>query len=140
MMADRENFAGFAQELIDENEQKYGTEIRKHYGDIVVYESSARLKGMTQQQYDEGERLRLLFEETLKAASDSGDPAGELAQKACTLHKQWLRVFNPKYSKNLHKNLGEMYVADERFRANYDRIAPGCAEFLRDAINLYCKD
>ena len=34
--------------------------------------------------------------------------------------------------------LGEMYVADERFKAYYDKIAPGCAEFLRDAINIYC--
>ncbi|MDR1538120.1 MAG: TipAS antibiotic-recognition domain-containing protein [Clostridiales bacterium] len=47
-------------------------------------------------------------------------------------------VYYPKYSKEYHKGLGEMYVADERFRANYDKIAPGCTEFLRDAISIYC--
>jgi hypothetical protein len=31
-----------------------------------------------------------------------------------------------------------MYVADERFKAHYEKIFPGCAEFLRDAINIYC--
>jgi len=31
-----------------------------------------------------------------------------------------------------------MYIADERFRANYDKLAPGCTEFLRDAIDVYC--
>jgi hypothetical protein len=31
-----------------------------------------------------------------------------------------------------------MYASDERFRANYEKIAAGCTEFLRDAINVYC--
>jgi hypothetical protein len=104
-----------------------------------VDESNTRLKGMTQEQYDESERLRLAFEETLKTAFESGDPAGEQAQKACDLHRQWLTIFYPKYSKEYHRGLGEMYVADERFRTNYDKIAPGCTEFLRDALNVYCE-
>ncbi|WP_394328176.1 MULTISPECIES: TipAS antibiotic-recognition domain-containing protein [Caldicoprobacter] len=31
----------------------------------------------------------------------------------------------------------EMYVDDERFTAYYDKIAPGCAAFLRDAMRIY---
>lgn len=139
VMTDQEKFEGFVQNLIDENEQKYGAEIREKYGDHIVDESNTKLKGLTQEQYTEGERLRLAFEETLKAAFDIGDPAGELAQQACDLHRQWLCVFYPRYSKEYHKGLGEMYVADERFRANYDKLAPGCTEFLRDAINIYCE-
>ncbi len=34
-------------------------------------------------------------------------------------------------------NLGRMYVEDGRFRANYDRIAEGLAEFYRDAMAHY---
>lgn len=137
-MSDKEKFEGFKQKLIDDNETKYGAEIREKYGDLAIDESNARLKGMTKEQYGEGERLRLEFEEILKAAFETGDPSGELAQKAVDLHRQWLCVFYPKYSKEYHKGLGEMYVADERFRANYDKLAPGCTEFLRDAINVYC--
>ena len=33
-------------------------------------------------------------------------------------------------------NLGEMYVADPRFAATYDRVRPGLAVFLRDAIRI----
>lgn len=139
VMADKEKFVGFIQGIIDENEEKYGVEIREKYGGQVMDESNARLKGMSKEQYEEGERLRVAFEETLKAAYDTGDPAGELAQKACELHKQWLCVFYPRYSKEYHKGLGEMYVADDRFRANYDKLAPLCTEFLRDAIYIYCK-
>jgi len=138
-MSDQEKFEGFKQGLIDENEQKYGKEARTKYGDRAVDESKEKLKGLTKEQYEEGERLRLELEATLKAAFDAGNPAGELAQQACGLHRQWLCVFYPGYSKQYHMGLGEMYVLDERFRANYDKLAPGCTEFFRDAINIYCK-
>ena len=34
--------------------------------------------------------------------------------------------------------LGQMYVADERFKHNIDKHAPGTAVFLRSAISHYC--
>lgn len=140
LMSDKEKFEGFKQSLIDENERKYGAEIREKYGSKAVDKSNAKLMGMTKEQHDESVQLCLEIEETLKAAFYTGDPAGELAQKACDLHRQWLCIFNPVYNREYHKGLGEMYVADERFRANYDKLATGCTEFLRDAINIYCGD
>lgn len=137
-MSDQEKFEGFKQALIDENERTYGAEVRAKYGSQAVDASNARLKNMSQAEYEGAERLRVEFEETLKAAFAAGDPAGALAQKACDLHRQWLCVYSPSYSKEYHKALGEMYVADERFAANYEKLAAGCTVFLRDAINMYC--
>jgi hypothetical protein len=37
-------------------------------------------------------------------------------------------------SKDMHKGLGAMYVADPRFAANIDKTAPGLAQYLSDAI------
>ena len=34
-----------------------------------------------------------------------------------------------------HRGLGDMYVADPRFTATYDAVAPGLAAYLRDAIH-----
>ena len=34
--------------------------------------------------------------------------------------------------------LGQMYVLDERFKNNIDKHADGNAEFIRDAIGIYC--
>lgn len=34
----------------------------------------------------------------------------------------------------MHVCLGEMYIADERFTKHYDDVAPGLAQYLRDAI------
>jgi len=138
-MNDNEKFEGFKQSLIDDNEQKYGSEIRGKYGDAAVDASNAKLKGLTQEQYDEGERLRSAYEEALKSAFDTGNPAGELAQTTCDLHRQWLCVFNPNYSREYHMGLADMYATDERFKAYYEKIKPGCAEFLREAVRIYCK-
>lgn len=139
-MSDNEKFEGFKKAMIDENERQYGTEIREKYGEEAIDHTNARIRGMTHERYAEGERLRQEAEDTLKAALETGDPAGELAQKACDLHGKWLAVFQPEYNKAYHKSLGELFVADERFKAYYDKIAPGCAEFLRAAINIYCAD
>jgi len=138
-MSDKEKFEGFKQNLIEENEQKYGAEIREKYGSQEVDKSNAHLKGLTQEQYDKGEKLRHAIGEALTSAFETGDPASEEAQKACDLHRQWLCVFYPDYSKEYHKSLGEMYVSCKRFKVYYEKIAPGCAEFLRDAINIYCE-
>jgi len=136
-MSDKEKFEGFKQKLIDENERKYGKEVREKYGDEVVEQSNKKFKGMTQEQYAEFERLSASVIETLKAAFATGDPASELAQKAADLHRQWLCYTWCNYSKEAHAGLAKMYVEDERFKAYYDKEQPGMAEFLRDAILIY---
>ena len=139
VMNDTEKFEGFKQKLIDENEKQYGAEIREKYGEAAVMASNAKLMGMTKEQYMEAEKLSSEINETLKAAVEQGDPAGELAQKACAAHKKWLSYFWPSYSKEAHAGLGRMYAEDPRFTAYYDKIAPGCAKFFRDALQIYCQ-
>ena len=73
----------------------------------------------------------------LAEAFQTGDPAGELAQKAAALHKQWLMHYWDSYSPEAHANLAQMYVDDERFTAYYDAKQPGTAAFLRDAIYIF---
>lgn len=139
-MSDKEKFEGFKDNLIKDNEERYGQEIRKKYGDDIVNASNAKVKGMPQEKMQEAKVLGERIESTLAEAFVQGDPAGELAQSVCEMHKQWLCIFWPDgmYSPEAHMGLADMYVEDERFRANYDKIAPGCTEFLRDAIYIYC--
>lgn len=138
-MSDKEKFEGFKKNLIDENEKKYGKEIRTLFGDQAIDDSNAKLMGLTPEQYAEEQDLSLEINQTLKQALEQGDPAGELAQKVCGMHKKWLCFFWKKYSREAHMGLAQAYVDDPRFRKYYDDIAPGCAEFLRDAIMIYCK-
>lgn len=136
-MSDKEKFEGFKEKLIEDNEKKYGEEIRSKYGDDEVNASNKKIKGMTEEQYSQLKLLEESVIETLKEAYASGDPAGELGQKAADLHRQWLSYTWNKYSKEAHAGLANMYVEDERFKAYYDKEQPGLAEFLRDAILIY---
>ncbi|WP_055108058.1 MerR family transcriptional regulator [Paenibacillus ihumii] len=136
-MSDQEKFEGFKQNLIEENEQKYGKEIREKYGHERVEQSNEKLRGMTQEQYEEMMRLSEEVNRTLAEAYKTGDPAGELAQRAADLHKQWLCYHWSEYSKEAHAAIAQMYVDDERFTAYYDAEQPGTARFLRDAILIY---
>lgn len=137
LMSDKEKFEGFKQKLADENEAKYGKEIREKYGDDTVNKSNQKMKGMSQEQYEEVTKLATEVIETLHAAFKTGDPAGELAQKAADLHRQWLCYYWESYSKEAHAGLAQMYVDDPRFTAYYDEKQPGSAEFLRDAVFIY---
>lgn len=139
IMNDQEKFEGFIQKLVDDNEQQYGEEARAKYGDERVNRSNAKVLNMSREQYMELEKLTEDLNETLKAAFEQGDPAGELAQKACELHKKWLCFYWDDYSKEAHMGITQMYVDDPRFTAYYDKIAPGCAAFLRDAVAIYCR-
>ena len=136
-MTDKEKFEGFKKKIIDDNEKKYGREIRMKYGDEVVNKSNLKVEGLTEEQYAELEKLSVSLNEMLKAAIQTGDPAGELAQKTADMHRQWLSYSWSSYSKEAHAGLAQMYVYDERFKAYYDKIQPGAAEFLRAAILIY---
>lgn len=136
-MSDNEKFQGLKKKLIDENEQKYGKEIREKYGDETINESNQRMMNMTKEQYKEFEQLGQEVLNTLEAAYATGDPSGELAQKTADLHKKWLTFTWKEYSKEAHAGIAQMYVDDERFTAYYDKKQPGLAAFLRDAVHIY---
>lgn len=136
-MNDKEKFEGFKKKLVEENELKYGKEIREKYGDKQVNKSNQKMLHMTEEQYGKFEKLTQEILVTLEAAFATGDPAGELAQKTADLHRQWLSYTWASYSKEAHAGLAQMYVEDERFTAYYDKNQPGMAAFLRDAILIY---
>jgi DNA-binding transcriptional MerR regulator len=136
-MTDKEKFEGFKQKMVEDNENKFGKEIREKYGDDAVNKSNQKILNMTQSEHDEVTKLSEDLHITLAEAFKTGDPASKLAQKAADLHKQWLTYYWNEYSKEAHAGLAQMYVDDERFTAYYDKEQPGTAEFLRDAIYIY---
>lgn len=139
-MNDEEKFEGFKQNLIRENEEKYGSEVRAKYGDELADRANARLAAMTSEQYWAMTTLEEELRARLTAAVRAGaDPAGEAGLDVAMKHKTWL-AYNwdgQAYSPEAHRGLAEMYVADGRFAAYYDKEVPGCAAFLRDAIHAH---
>lgn len=133
-MSDKEKFEGFKKQMVDQNEKTYGKEARGRYGDEAVDRSNNKLLKMSKEDY---EKIKSIEEEMYNAIKEgliSKDPKGEYGQKAARLHKQWLGFYWDHYNEQAHAGLAMMYVEDERFKAYYDKIQPGSAEFLRDAI------
>jgi hypothetical protein len=49
-------------------------------------------------------------------------------------HRRHIDRYYYPCSHQMHRGLGEMYVADPRFAANYEKVREGLTAFVRDAI------
>ncbi|NME80801.1 MerR family transcriptional regulator [Rhodococcus sp. 105337] len=70
----------------------------------------------------------------------AGTQVGDAAVQA-EIHTQYqgiCRMWTP--NRDAYKCLGQMYVDDERFKANYEKIAEGLAEYQRDAMVVYADE
>lgn len=139
-MTDQEKFQGFKKDLIAENEKKYGEEIREKYGEEAVEKSNDKLMGLDQETFARMEETAREIQAILEQSVEEGiSPKGESGQKAAALHRDWLAYTWPSYSKEAHAGLVQMYTADERFKSYYDSRVKGCAQFLKEAVEYYCR-
>ncbi len=115
---------------------RYQAEAERRWGGTEAYtESSRRTKAYTEEDWATIDGQQEAIEAGLSAAMANGDaPEGErataLAEQARLHIDRW---FYP-CSAVMHAGLAEMYTADQRFRAHYDRRAPGLAEYVARAI------
>jgi hypothetical protein len=115
----------------------YAKEAQQRWGHTDAYkESQKRVAKMTK---DDWARIQAEGDTLCKelAASMGKDPASPEVQALVERHYNGLRAF---FEPNLemYRGLADMYVADPRFTAFYDKYAPGLATFLRDAMQVYC--
>ncbi len=134
-MTDKERFEVFKEELVKENEVKYGQEIRSKYGDEAVDESNKRMLNMSKEKYDRFKALEEEIKNKLEeAVTGQMDPSSEAGKELTAMHKEWLLMTWKAYSSEAHKGLAKMYVCDDRFKSYYDSKVAGCADFLQKSI------
>lgn len=136
-MTSEEKFEAFKEKWIAENEEKFGEEIREKYGEERVEASNAKFRGMSQADFDAMAKLDEEVHDLLEKAYATGDPTSDLARELVEKHKEWLMYSWSDYSAEAHAGLADMYVADERFTAYYDKRVKGGTAFLRDAIHAH---
>ena len=140
IMADEKKFAAFKQKAVYWNEQTYGKELREKYGDAEVDAAQKAVLNLTSEQYDQWMTLAAQIQKELEEAVAEGkDPKGEAGREITELHRRWLQCSGQQYMSQKHQALAEMYVADSRFTAYYDKKVSGCAAFLRDAVLHWVK-
>lgn len=139
-MDKRDAFEALKRRAIEENERTYGREARERYGGDAVDAANERLSSLSRDEWDEKDRLEQAIKERLRAAMATGDPAGEPACELARMHARWIALHwgEGRYSREAHRRLAQMYLADDRFRAYYDTAAgEGATEFLVAALESY---
>ena len=142
-MTNEERFRGLKEQAIAENEKAYGEEARERYGDEAVDAANERVRAMSEEDWNEMRELEQAIIRQLKAAMVTGNPAGTEARELVGLHRCWIcgHWGEGRYSAQAHLALGEMYLADERFRDYYDsRAGAGATEFLVAALRAQLDD
>jgi len=130
-MDEERMFDGLDQRQLDE----WRREATERWGKARVDESYRRYDQMSAH-----EKQAMLAEGgaiELDAAALMGQGAGGAAVQA--VMERWFRYIGRFYevTSDIFRGLGDMYVEDERFRAHYEEIKPGLAEFMRAAMHVY---
>lgn len=137
-MSSEEKFEAFKKKQIQENERKYGKEIRQKYGEGTVRESNAKMMKMTEEEYQEFQRLETEIKEKLQTAvREQRKPSDAIGKEIAKRHRQWLSMTWGQYSKEAHRGVTELYIQDERFLKYYDAEVSGCAKFLKEAVHFW---
>lgn len=124
-------FNGFS----EEQQAEYEKEAAQKYDPQVVKASNKKWKN-----YTPAEKQAVLAEgNAVYTAFLQSMPAGAGSPEAQACVERWRRHMDSFWTPNLEQLLGlaDLYNEDPRFKANYDRLDPGLAEFVRAAVKIY---
>ena len=119
------------------NHESYAAEAEERWGETEAWkQSQARTSQYTKAQWveikAEGDDLHRRLVEALSAGVPAGsEQATDLAEE----HRQQISRWFYDCSPEMHRGLADMYVADPRFTATYEGLAPGLAQYVRDAVH-----
>jgi DNA-binding transcriptional MerR regulator len=120
----------------DFDPDQHAEEVQERWGDTDAYrESARRTKAYTKADWQrinaEGQAATQKMVTAMRAGLPANTPE---AMEGAEAHRLQIdRAFYP-CSYEMHVGLAEMYLADPRFTATYEKIAPGLAQYVHDAI------
>ena len=130
-LTDEELYEGFSKEQAE----RYSLEARQRYGTAQVEESERRLRKMSKAQWtalkQEGQDIYCGMAALMDKAPD--DPQ---VQAMVARHHAMIEKFYP-VTEEIYRGLGQLYVEHDEFRAFYEKIKPGLADFLKAAMDHY---
>ena len=116
-------------------------EVCERWGNTDAYrEHEQKTKNYTKEKWAEAnDGLMAIFSE-FASCKDSGASA-DSAEAQALVAKLQAHITANYYTctDEILAGLGQMYVADERFKKNIDKYSEGTAEFTADAIAVYTK-
>jgi DNA-binding transcriptional MerR regulator len=127
-------YKGFSKEQAE----AYEKEAKERWGTTIVEESKQRVLKMGKEGLDALRREGDAINNELCLVMHLS-PEDEKVQQLVKRHFNMTNKFYT-VTREIYQGLGEMYVADERFKQNYEKYKEGLAEFLRDAIHVFCRN
>ena len=122
--------------------KNYETEARSRWGSTDAYrEHEQKTKNYTKEKWAEAyDGLMAVFAE-FAACQNSGASADSAEAQALVAKLQTHITANYYTCTNeILAGLGKMYVADERFKNNIDKYGEGTADFVAEAISVFCQE
>jgi hypothetical protein len=121
--------------------KNYENEARKRWGNTDAYrEHEQKTKKYTKEKWAEAnDGLMAVFAEF--AALKKRGATADSAEAQALVTKLQAHITENYYTctDEILAGLGKMYVADERFKKNIDKSGEGTAEFVAEAIAVYCR-
>ncbi len=136
-MNNEEKFEELKKQSVETFEATYGSEARALYGDEAIDGANEKFLAMSEDAWNAKELLEKAIIAQLAVAMATGDPASAAARELAEMHAAWIQMHwaDGTYSVEAHRGLAQGYLADDRFKAYYDRAAgEGATEFLVKAL------
>ena len=121
--------------------EKYKSEVKERWGETDAYkEHSEKTKNYSKDKWNglAGEMDAIIAEFALcmekQEKPDSVEVQNLVKKLQNHITENYYRCTN-----EILAGLGQMYIADERFMDNIDKHTNGTANFINEAINVYCR-
>ena len=130
-MSNENLFEGFS----EEQQEKYAQEAEKIYDPETVRESNRKWKA-----YSAAKKEAILAEgSAIYNDMIAVIPKGANSAEVQAIVERWRKHMDYFWTPNLEQLLGiaNGYTDEPRFKANFDKMDPRLAEFMRDAVKVY---
>lgn len=133
------SFKEFDMSAIEEAKNKYADEVKSRWGNTDAYaQSKERTDKYTKQDWENAlNKSNEIFKRFAEHVNESPD-----SKDVQDLVEEWKTFITESYydcTKEILASLGQMYVSDERFMNNINKFGNGTAEFMSQAIRIYCE-
>jgi len=131
-MSEKDYFKGFDNSV-------YEDEVRARWDNTSYYvQSQQKWANYTPQQQEEIKMRGGQLINAMVGKDSDAKPGDQNIQQAVDNYYKYLNQYFYTCDLVFFRGLSDMWVADPRFAANYERVRPGGAAFVREAVHYYC--
>ena len=121
--------------------ENYKQEVKEKWGETDAYkEHKEKTKDYGKEKWNNlSEKMNDIMAEFSVCMKNGEAPDSDNAQSLVKMLQNHITENYYHCSNEILMGLGQMYIADERFKNNIDKNGEGTAEFISKAIEIYCR-